>query len=81
MAHWIRGHHGLSDGRLEIMRAPVPRINFPTQTNPNYQFVKALYSSLALFETTNRVLQLVENTLIASLITKGRRFKSYPATT
>jgi hypothetical protein len=37
------------------------------QTNPKYQFVNALYSSLALFETTNRVLQLVENTLIASL--------------
>ena len=40
------------------------------QTNPKYQFVNALYSSLALFETTNRVLQLVENTLIASLITQ-----------
>src|ERR1700691_1121696 len=40
------------------------------QTNPKYQFVNALYSSLAVFETTNRVLQLVENTLIASLITQ-----------
>ena len=40
------------------------------QTNPKYQFVNALYSFLALFETTNRVLQLVENTLIASLITQ-----------
>ena len=40
------------------------------QTNPKYQFVNALYSSLALFETTNRVLQLVENTLIASLLTQ-----------
>ena len=40
------------------------------QTNPKYQFVNALYSSLALFETTNRVLQLVEDTLIASLITQ-----------
>jgi hypothetical protein len=26
------------------------------QTNPKYHFVNALYSSLALFETTNRVL-------------------------
>jgi hypothetical protein len=26
------------------------------QTNPKYQFVNAIYSSLALFETTNRVL-------------------------
>jgi len=26
------------------------------QTNPKYQFVSAIYSSLELFETTNRVL-------------------------
>jgi hypothetical protein len=37
------------------------------QTNPKYQYVNALYSSLALFETTNRVLQLVDNTIVASL--------------
>jgi len=33
-------------------------------------FVNALYSSLLLFETTNRVLQLVETKLLESLITQ-----------
>lgn len=40
------------------------------QTNPKYQFVYALYSSLALFETANHVLQLAETTIVASLITQ-----------
>lgn len=55
-------HTGLEFGHLASFLQP--------QTNPKYQFVNALYSSLALFETTNRVLQLVENTLLASLITQ-----------
>jgi hypothetical protein len=50
-------------------RGATPLTSQP-QTNPKYQFVNALYSSLALFETTNRVLQLVETTLLASLITR-----------
>ncbi len=65
---------GLPDGRLAIMSAPRLAIRLPTpnqpQTNSKYQFVNALYSALPLFETTNRVLQLVENTLFASLITQ-----------
>ena len=48
-------------------RSGATRLTPHPQTNPKYQFFNALYSSLALFETTNRVLQLVENTLIASL--------------
>jgi len=51
-------------------RSGATRLTPHPQTNPKYQFFNALYSSLALFETTNRVLQLVENTLIASLITQ-----------
>ena len=45
-----------------------PADSLQPQTNPKYQFVNTLYSSLALFETTNRVLQLVETTLLASLM-------------
>jgi hypothetical protein len=40
------------------------------QTNPKYQFVNALYISLALFEATNHAPQLVESTLGTSLITQ-----------
>jgi hypothetical protein len=52
------------------------------QTHLKYQFVIALYSSLALFETANRVLQLIENKLLASLIiqTASNNDRAHPAT-
>ena len=43
---------------------------FQPQSNPKYHCSKCLYGSLALFETPNRALQLVENTLLTSLITQ-----------
>ena len=71
MNDWIRGHHGPIRWRVrDNARSGATPLTSQPQTNPKYQFVNALYSSLALFETTNRVLQLVENTLIASLITQ-----------
>jgi hypothetical protein len=43
---------------------------FQPQTNPRYQCTKGPYDSLALFETPSHALQLVENTLVTSLITQ-----------
>jgi len=71
MIGWIRGHHGPIRWKArDNARSGATPLTSQPQTNPNYQFVNALYSSLALFETTNRVLQLVETTLVASLITQ-----------
>src|ERR1700735_3006957 len=39
-------------------------------TDPKYQLANPISRSSALLETTNRVLQLVENTLVALLITQ-----------
>ena len=44
---------------------------FQPQSNPKYHCSRCLYGSLALFETPNHALQLVENTLLTSLITQS----------
>ena len=43
---------------------------FQPQTNPKYQYPGPICSSLALFLTPNHTLQLVETTLVTSLITQ-----------
>src|ERR1700751_5478147 len=39
---------------------------FQPHSNPKYHYSKCLYGSLALFETPNHALQLIDNTLLTS---------------
>jgi dihydrofolate reductase len=43
-------------------KRPMSRWRFQPQTNPKYQIPETICYSLALFETTNHALQLVDNT-------------------
>ena len=55
----------LSFGTGSTRESRLPLHGFQPQTNPKYHCSKRLYSYLALFETPNHALQLVENKLLA----------------
>jgi hypothetical protein len=53
---------------VRLPRNPAPYRQ--PQTNPKYRYPTPIYNFLALFEAPNHTLQLIENTLVTSLITQ-----------
>jgi hypothetical protein len=63
----------LGTGSTRESRLPLHA--FQPQSNPKYHCSQSLYDSLALFQTPNHALQLVENTVVTSLITQKSRLQ------
>jgi len=53
-------------------------VNLQPQTNLKYHYPKRILNDLALLQVPNRARELLEITLVTSLITKGRKITQLP---